>query len=361
MKQIKVLYVLNEFSIGGGEAFCSGAASSVPPSVRIDFAVEKLNEQSDLYKKLNSLGTVFYVYPKVPGRHGLLNLFSLYKVIKSGHYDIVHSHRDYFNGGVLLCAKLAGVKRRISHAHLSCDGHFPFFKRIYISLQKALIRFAATDLWACSDTAGKCLYGCGKFKIINNFVDSSHFAYNPALRAQTRKRFNLENNFVICHIGRFCKEKNHMFLLDVFAEVLKKDPAARLVLIGGGELENDIKKYAESLKITDKTIFAGFCKDTSPFLQAADLFAFPSLSEGFGIASIEAQASGLPCLLAEGLDRHMAIINSYILPLDKNIWAERILSLKNVKIDRLPCAEEIKQAGFDIAATAEVLAKEYTR
>ena len=132
-----------------------------------------------------------------------------------------------------------------------------------------------------------------------NLIKVEDFMFDIHLRRRCRKEFVLNDSFVVGHIGRFSKQKNHKFLLDVFLEIINYKPNSVLCLVGIGELEDEIKQYAVQLGIINKVIFCGIRRDVSHILMAMDVLVFPSFYEGMPNVVIEAQTTGLPCLVSD--------------------------------------------------------------
>ena len=146
--------------------------------------------------------------------------------------------------------------------------------------------------------------------ILPNAIEPERFKFSEVFRKEIRKRYGInDDDFVIGHVGRFYPQKNHDFLIDIFHEIRKQQPNAKLLLLGDGPLQDKIRQKINSLGITGSVIFAGLQKDPSPFYSAMDVFAFPSLWEGLGIVLLEAQYNGLPCVVSEAVPKEVTISN----------------------------------------------------
>jgi glycosyltransferase involved in cell wall biosynthesis len=255
-----------------------------------------------------------------------------------GPYDVVHGHMHHLNGLVLRLASWHGVPVRIAHSHSdtrAVEAAASWRRRLYLNSMKRWICRYSSHRIAVSDNAAKDLFGpdwqtdlgC---EIIPCGIDIAAFKGGDALRARTREALGLrEDAFVIGHVGRFKSSKNHRFLLDVAAAVFAREPRASLVLVGDGELMPEIEARARELGIADRVAFVGARADVPALMRAMDVFVFPSQYEGLGLVLLEAQASGLPCVLAEGLPREVDIVAEliYRLPLTAPAatWASVIL------------------------------------
>ena len=244
---------------------------------------------------------------------------------------------------------LAGVKKRIAHHHQAyvseCHpglraGITDFLKRILCFILRIPCKMFATHWLACSEAAaingwGKNSVKKGEVIILPNAIDPERFKFDEKARKEIRARYGIkDDDFVIGHVGRFYPQKNHDFLIDVFYEVHKQKPSAKLLLLGDGPLQEKIRKKVKDLGIADSIIFAGLQKGPAPFYSAMDVFAFPSLWEGLGIVLLEAQYNGLPCVVSEVVPKE-AEISDGITSMDLNTsvqeWAKDVISLSRMR------------------------------
>ncbi len=308
-------------------------------------------------KEIEALGGRTYQLPN-PAQAPVRFLRESYRFFKTHRYHTVHSHFTSLNFFFYPLAKLFGTKNIIQHAHGTqwSDKKLNGWRN-YLMLHS--VWPLITHKLACSQAAGKFWYG-KNFTVINNAIDIEKFDYNPAVRAQKRKELGLENNFVISHIGRFSPEKNHTFLIDIFAEVAKQEPSARLVLVGNGPLEENIKHLVTQKELQNKVMFLGVRKDVPALLQVADVFVLPSFHEGMPVTGVEAQATGLPCVFADTITPEVVLLpGSCRLSLQDNAktWADKILSLKHIK--RISGKHILMQKKFDIHQTARQVEQLY--
>lgn len=271
-------------------------------------------------------------------------------------YDVVHMHSSSKNYYILKAAKKYGIPVRVAHSHnTGFQTHNPL-SVILGNLMKRPLKKYATYCCGCSKIACEWLFGkgCveeGKAKVIPNGIYSSPFIYKEEIRKEIRQELQLENKFVIGNVGRFERQKNHDFLIDIFAEVVKLQKNACLVLVGTGSLQNVLEQKVTSLKLNDKVKFLGFRNDRYRILQAMDSFVFPSLFEGFGIGVIEAEASGLPVFASDNIPNDVKFTpHTYFLSLRQpaEYWAKAIV--EKGQIERKDMSQEILKAGFDIKA-----------
>lgn len=312
--------------------------------VQLDYLVLfSVPPKNSCEKEITSLGGQVY-YLNFSWRHPFKFLCNSYHFFKTHRYTTIHSHITHLNLFFFPLAKMFGTKNIIQHSHLT-----KWSENKLSGLRNYLMLHAVWSLithkMACSQSAGNAYFG-KNFIVANNGIDVKKFRYNPEIRIEKRKELGLENNFVIGHVGRFSIQKNHKFLIDIFEQILKKEPAAKLVVVGDGPLEEYIKSLVKSKNLQNNVLFLGVCKDVAELYQAFDCFVFPSLYEGLGIVAIEAQAAGLPCVLADTLPHEAFICNYKKLPLGNvTLWAREILKfIDNYK--RKDANPYIIEAGF---------------
>ena len=223
-------------------------------------------------------------------------------------------------------------------------------------------RFISDGLVACSIDAGKALFGKAfkrKGKVIHNAINTETFAYNEQVRFEMQKKLGLTDSYVVGHVGNMTPQKNHMFLLDVFREVLRIKPNAKLLLIGDGYLRTQIEKKIEQLGLTQHVLLLGVKSDVFLYFNAMDAFLFPSLFEGLGIVLVEAQMNGLRCVYSDNvpLEADCNIAHNIRLSLKSPAleWAKQICSI----CEREDNTKSIQQNGYDISLAVEKLIEYY--
>ena len=264
----------------------------------------------------------------------------------------------------LKVAKRYAIPKRIIHSH-NAENMDGWLRGILHFLNKKIISYYATDFWACSESAAKWFYDDKRIKktvIIQNAIDGTRYKYDECKRRQIRSKLKAtESTYIIGNIGRLHFQKNQSFLLDVMKEYDELNTNWLLVLVGQGEDEKKLKGKCKRLGIEDKVVFAGVQNDIQAWLSGFDIFVFPSVFEGLGIAALEAQANGLPVIASEGVIPYQVKLTEKLVfvGLDKSAyqWAERIESMReSVKRTELAKAlETLKKQGYDVVCEAKKL------
>ena len=310
-------------------------------------------------EEIERLGGRVYIVPKYT--HLSAYEKEIIRLFKQNQYKIVHSHMNTLSVFSLWGAKKAGIPNRIAHNH-STAGKGETKKNIIKYALRPFAKIYPTKLCACSRYAGEWLYGKNaEFQVFNNAIDLSRYSYDPQKAAAVRKELGLEDKLVVGHIGRFCYQKNHDFLIDIFNEIHKQRQEAVLLLIGEGELEQDIRNKVKELGLTDSVRFMGKQKDTSKFYQAMDCFVLPSRYEGLGVVAIEAQACSVPVICSTAVPKDAKITSSVrFIGLDESCsnWADCVLDVIKTQMKRNE-REEVRKAGYDIEVEAKKLTDFY--
>lgn len=359
---IRILHVLQRMEAGGTQALLMNIYRNIDRSkVQFDFLVEYPSKQ--FYDdEIISLGGKIY-YTNVRNDYNILKFeHQLKKILKENNYNIIHVHAYTIGYFVLKTAKKCGVPVRIAHSH--SNNMTNNLKKVLKKILQKIYPIYANEYMACSKEAGKYLFKNKNYIVINNAIDSSKFIFSEEIRLKKRKELGLENSFVIGHVGRFKPEKNHVFLLNVFCEVLKRCPNAKLLLIGNGDPNFDILKKIEDLNIKNNVIILKNRKDVNELYQAMDVFVFPSLYEGLGIVAIEAQASGLPTICSERLPLESNISPLYkklslALPIDS--WVDAVVKEKKNKLAHQNMQQFVIKSGYDIKTTANYMQDFYLK
>lgn len=355
---IRILHVVTNMSYGGLENLLMNYYRNIDRTkIQFDFLTHFQGHQ-DFEEEIQELGGKLFRLPRLnpfdPRYLKKLNRFFL----DHPEYQIVHSHLDCMAGIPLKYAKKNNIPVRVAHAHSSNQIHN--LKYIIKLLCKPLILRYATSLFACGSKAGSWMFSGKSFSVLKNAIDAKSFTFNKTAADHTKKSLQIQKDFVIGHVGQFRQEKNHLFLIDVFNEILKKDTNCTLVLVGKGpQMESAIAKV-NAYGIAEHVKFLGARSDIPKLMQAMDVFVLPSLYEGFPVTMIEAQAAGLPCVISAGVPLECKITEEVTqIPLEKSpqVWAEEILKYKDHI--RRNNYDAIVAAGFDINANAKWLEEFY--
>lgn len=255
-----------------------------------------------------------------------------------------------------------GVNKVIVHSHAT---GIPSFKHKAIRfLFGFMLRSNATDFLACSVGAGKMKYPSDivkdKLVVINNGINIEKFRPCSSKREMIKKNLGFgEDAFVLGHVGRFSTEKNHSFLIDIFSKIHERIPNSKLLLVGDGELANEIRAKVNELCIEDSVVFTGNVDNVQDYYQGMDVFLLPSIYEGLSFVTLEAQAAGIPCVISTGVPETAKIAqNVYRIDLaNRQEWIDKIIGLRQEK--RLDNSVAIKQAGYDIKNTAKQIRSLY--
>lgn len=317
-------------------------------NVKIDLALG-MGGSDYFLSKLDHMG-IKVIF--LPHRKRVIKYFiNLILLLKKEHYDVLHVHGNSATMAIeMLGAYICGVKIRIAHCHNTKTNH-PIVHKI---LKRALIKLINTPV-ACGKAAGEFLFG-DYFTVIPNCIAVNQFQYNEEKRRKIRGELKILNENLIGHVGRFSYQKNHEMLLDIFKKVLEYEKNAKLLLIGEGELENEIRLKAEKLKISKSIIFYGTCGNVNELMQAMDIFVLPSRYEGLSITAIEAQAAGLQLILGQEIsaETDQSGLCTFIpRGSDANIWAKKIVDKLSKKYDRSIGAKKIIESGYDISALTD--------
>lgn len=296
------------------------------------------------------------------------NTEELKQIIQRGNYDVVHCHQDYKSLIAIIIAKLYGVKTRIVHCHQAVPKESAK-SRIIRRLSTLLIKCFANVFIGCSEDAAKWLYGermlkTGKVIILNNAIDLEKYAFSEEKREQIRFELGLENKLVLGNVARITGVKNHKLLVDIFAKFHQQKDQSVLLLVGDGELMDEIKGYCKSLKLSESVIFLGARSDVHELLSAMDVSVLTSRSEGLGLVIIEAQANGLPAVCSPFVPREVGLHRNVLFVPEsdyENTEAWCSVIEKTLDIGRLEDVAVLTQAGYDIRQEAKKLEKIYEK
>ncbi|MDM1298606.1 glycosyltransferase [Empedobacter falsenii] len=329
---MRVVHILGKFDRGGVEVFLKDLyLTSKQSNTEIQFVL--LSELEGAFdSELLMSGAKLN---KLPLNKGMINFcLTFYKYLKEQKIDVVHSHVQAFSGIILFIAYLAGVKVRVSHSH-SEEGFLKkdisTLRKTYLSITSFLLNKTANVRIACSVNAGKSLYGDKAFVTVVNGINTGKFPpYDQNIRDRYFEELNLNaTDKIIGHVGRLDVPKNHKFLIEIAEVLIKQDSSYKFLLVGDGPLRNDISEFIEKKGLVNNIIMLG-SRDDIPLIltNLIDVFVFPSIYEGLPIVLLEAQVTGLNCIISDRVSEESIVFPEKVvyLPLEigKNKWAEYI-------------------------------------
>lgn len=331
-KPIRVAQIMGKLWAGGVEMVMFNYYRAIDKTmVQFDFYYDA-DSTVEPPQDLIDMGARFIKIP--PYQYLFEYLRTLKKHFKENNYKIVHSHINTLSVFPLYMAWRCGIPVRIAHNHSVPSGES--FKRTGLKyVLRMFSRVFPTDYFACSEKAGRWLFGDGNFEdgkvtVIKNAVDFERFRPSQEVLDSLRKEMNLENMFVIGCIGRFTFAKNHRFLIEIFEEVKKQRENAILLLVGDGELHNEIHKLVETKKLNNSVVFVGQITDPESYYKLCDVVAVPSIFEGLSLTTIESQVAGVPVVVSEAVPDEAIISNGVKkinLSEDKSIWVKSITNI----------------------------------
>lgn len=314
------------------------------------------------FEEIESLGGKVYVIP--PYQKLYANIKAIKKICKENKYRIAHGYNGTMNVFGLYAAWRAGVPIRINES--ISMAHSLDYKTILKNILKPFSRCFSTHYMANGEACGKWqfgkLYDEGKVSIFKTVINADENRYDSELRERCRKEFGIEDNIVIGHIGRLTVQKNTIFIIDIFNEIAKLEEKAKLLIIGDGELREEMISKIKDYGIEEKVLYLGRREDIKQFYNAMDCFLLPSLYEGLPVVGVEAECCGLPMFFSTEIPRESSACDELgmFVGLNKSAkeWAALILR-KLRKVNRKDHSAEIKEMGFDSATEADKLHKYY--
>ncbi len=341
----RMLHIVGSMSPSGIGNFIMNVYRNIDRTkVQFDFIVHEHRDVSFDDEIMALGGRLFYVTRKSvsPTR----NFWEIYRVVKGGKYNIVFRHTDTATVAMdLLAARLGGAEIRIAHSHSTSTSNVQMHQMFQPMLNRK-----CTRRFACSEQAGKWLYGNKPYEVIINAICLEDFAFHEAVRERMRETEGLEDSLVVGHVGNLLPVKNHLFMLDIMSELVKKRPDSKMIFVGDGVVRGQIEEKIKALGLEGHVLLLGVRTDTAALLQAMDVFLFPSKYEGLPIAMVEAQCSGLPCLTSDAVSTDVDVTPLIVrLPLTESagVWADRIIAMAQEK-RTAPDYSAFTAKGFDI-------------
>ncbi len=370
---IRILHVVGSMNRGGLETWLMHILRHIDRNLfQMDFLVST-TQQCPYDEEIRALGSK--IIPCINPSKPWLYAHNFRRIMQEyGPYDIIHSHVHHFSGYVLYLAQKAGVHMRIAHSHIDSsplEANSGLRRRLYLSLMKSMITRYATVGLGCSNVASADLFGKNwerdrRWQILYCGIDMTPFE-KPVDTLQIRSEFGIKDNaFVVGHVGRFMEQKNHQFLIEVFMEVLKREPKSYLLLIGDGPLQSNIKQLVVKMGLSDKVIFTGTRSDIPKLMMGAmDVFVLPSLSEGLPVVGIESQCAGLPSIMSsvitDELDKIKSLVHKINLLQPAKKWADAIFAAHKIKLTicQTHTLAILKNSDFNIIHNVKAIEKIY--
>ena len=350
----RVLQIVGSLGYAGLEAVVMNYYRNVNKEhVQFDFIVCSPNRQRYDDEIEQSGGRIF----RLPSRASrpLEYMKALYRVIRDNNYQIVHVHQNSASmvmDGIV--ARLCGVPVVIGHSHNTrCNVLWQHY------LFRPFVNLLIKHRWACTKEAGKWVFGNREVKILRNAIDAKRFQFNEAIRTGIRRELGLTDQLLVGFVGRLHYQKNPYRMLEIFADVLKIQDNAHLLIVGDGEEREGMIQTCRELNILPNVHFVGQVTNVHEMMMAMDVFLFPSLFEGLGVVAIEAQATDLPCVVSENVPAPDLTGKLSVCRLeDENeVWVKAIL--KNVSSNRSDTSSKIREGGYDIVHEAVCLEDYY--
>ena len=324
---VRVLQVYPQMNNAGTEKVIMNLYENIDTSkVQFDFLVEKEGDIDEVIRKMG--GKMFYLYSENKKQY-FNNLVSFFR--QHPEYRIVHTHTHARMDTVLKAAKKCGIPCRIAHSH-NARNDLPPYAAVIKGLTSIPMECRANYFFACSENAARWLFPhrTKECKILYNGIKLKNYVFNMEIRQAVRKKLQIhENEFVMIHVGRFAKQKNHEYLIKILEAYSKKFGGNwKTLLVGEGPLKDDVKRQLDEKGLSEQAIFMNNRTDVNELLSAADMFVFPSLHEGLGIVVVEAQTNGLPCIVSDAVpqeaDMNIGLMHTLSLKKTPERWAEFI-------------------------------------
>lgn len=354
IQPIRVLHVVQRMEAAGVQTLLMNLYRNIDKSkVQFDFLVHYQKSQF-FDDEIQAMGGQIYRFSVREDYNFIKYSRSLRNFFKEHpEYRIVHGHMHSLGVLYLKAAANNGVPVRIAHSHNNSTQN-DMKKFIKTMMIKRYAKYA-TDLMACSEAAGKYMFGDVDFRVINNAIDSEKFVFDKETRLKKRRELRIENKFVIGSVGRFEMQKNQKFSVCVFEQYLRKDSDAVLLLIGSGSMDKEVREFVAAKGLTDKVLFLGVRSDVAQLYQAMDVFLMPSLFEGLGIVGVEAQAAGTPVVCTDTLPHEIDItplVSRVSLAEPAEVWADAVERSSLNTLCHSDMRDYIKAADYDIRSLA---------
>lgn len=358
---IKILMLVSNLRAANGVAsFAMNYYKNLDHSkVQMDFALYS-DRKSTAYSLIEDCGGKIFILPSIKKMQEHIKVCN--EVLENGKYDVIHDNTLHISIPMMWCAKKAGIPVRILHSHNTKLGE-TYQKEIRNKLFLPFLRGLATDYVACSELAGKAMFGKNQFEVIPNVINTERYCFSENVRNCIRKETKTESKFIVGTVGRLSEQKNPFFALDVVANLLNIIPNMEYWWVGSGKLDEQAFQYARSKGLSEKIRFLGSRTDVMELYQAMDCFFLPSLFEGLPVTGVEAQAMGLPIVASDTVTNEMVYTNlvDYVsLSEPVEVWAKHLKTALDCKVDRASYSNKLKQSIFSDVGCGERLTNLYT-
>jgi len=358
-RKIRVLHILGSMNVGGIQMFLMNIFRNINrEEIVFDFAC--MNSKNYFQEEIEALGGNLYCIR----RHGNIKMHKecLFKLLDNNEYDCIHIH----SGNSLCVIDSYLVKKHNRNHKVIYHSHNSSSKSMFLhKLCKIFITKYNDYLFACSTEAAKWMYPAKiirskGYTLVSNGIDVKKFLYSQEKAEEVYDEFGLEDCFVVGHVGRIATQKNHKFLVEIFAKIVERKENARLLLMGKGPLEEEIKEHVKALGIQDKVLFLGNRDDVERVLCGCNVFLFPSLHEGLPLTLVEAQCSGLPCFISDVISDEVMItplVNKVSLKNSADEWADMVCSFD--AMDRVEQNKIVEKSQYNLSCTVEYMSTFY--
>lgn len=360
MKKIKVLMLLSTYGVASGvNAFAMNYLREMNhDEIQVDFAVY-FERESPYIDEINRYGGKTFVLP--PIKNIVEHIKVCRDIIKSGQYDIIHDNSLILTIPIMLVAKKENVSVRILHSHATELGENKW-KKERNKLLLPWLKMCATDYFACSDAAGKAMFGQAQYTIVPNVVPRDKLIFNCEVRNAIRNKMNVVDKLVVATVGRASYQKNPFFILDIVKKLTEVNPKIVFWWIGNGPLEKQIIEYASRNGLKNNFMFLGKRTDVVNLYQAMDCFLLPSIFEGLPVTGVEAQAMGLPMVVSNVVTDEMVytdLVDYVSLDAPVEVWVEHLQKALNRNVERAEYTHELERSEFSNTGCGEKLMEIY--
>ncbi len=369
---MKVLEVFGEpFSVGGQEAFIMNVLQHIDmKDLQIDFLTPYYCDNQYYTSIVEEKGGKVFAFdlPFNPGGLRSSIIKPLDAFFKNNKYDVIHIHSGSISA-LMICAAIAKknhIKKIIVHSHATAEKKTLKYRVIKL-ISMPFMAVCPTDYCACSVPAGEWKFSKrivkNKLVVLNNGIDLKKFSISPENRRKIRKQLGIsDDTFVVGNAGRFSYEKNQQFTVSVFKEIKKLRKNSKLILVGDGDDKEKIISLVEELGLSDDVIFTGVVNNVNEYMQAMDVFLFPSVFEGLGMVAIEAQAVGLPVVASDTVPTDVGIMDNVkfiSLKESHKVWAQTVCNIQRLT-DSNP-EDVLSKNGYNIDSTANMVREIYVK